>query len=74
MSRGVEDHVGPIPLHHVGRGMRASDVGEDRHDVGETVIVAEGCCKLDERRLGLVDEDERADAELRQPRSKLGAE
>ena len=54
--------------------MRASDVGEDRHDVGETVIVAEGCCKLDERRLGLVDEDERADAELRQPRSKLGAE
>ena len=63
-----------MTLHHVDRALRASDVAEDRHDVGETVVVTEGGRELDEGCLGLVNQNKRADAELRQPRSKLGAE
>lgn len=69
----MEDHVGPVPRQHVDRALSASDVGEHRHGVA-TVVVTQSRRQLDERCLGVVDEDEGADAQPRQPGSKFGAE
>ena len=71
---GVEHHVRPIPRHHVRRATGAPNIGEDRHGVREAVVVTQGSRKFDERYLRLVDKDELANPQLRQPRSKFGPE
>jgi hypothetical protein len=70
----VEDHVGPMPVDHVESPLRAPEIGEDRLDVHASVVIEESGRQLDERRLGVVDEHERAGAESRQPRSELRAD
>jgi hypothetical protein len=70
----VEDHVGPVALDHVESERNAPEVGERRHGFDEAMVVAQGGRQLDERRLGVVDEDEPGGTEARQPRGELRAD
>ena len=65
---------GTVALEHLDHAGGASDVGENRHRAREAVFVPERRRELEQRRFSLVDEDELADAQPRQPRAELGAD
>ena len=70
----VEDDLGPVALEDLAHLRLVLDVAEIGMRGGEAPLVHELALDLEQRRLGVVDEDEARGAEVRDLAAELGAD
>src|SRR5581483_4615919 len=68
---GVEDDVRRVPLEHAAHALPVAGVREHRHARGEPALGDELALDLEQRRLGLVDEDQPLAADARDLAAEL---